>query len=519
MNTLVSHFPDLDVTMSGLRRERKSILNWNIFLWLGIALCLVIVSRGLFSQALNQKEVTPKLDTYIQKVIQRLDIPGVAAAVTYKGKMVYAGAFGLRNLNTKEPLRPDHIFHMASVSKPFVATAIMQLVEQGKIKLDERLVKYLPYFKLVDQRYKTITIRQMLNHTSGMPDVIDYEWDKPQYDDGAAERYVRSLSNEKMIAAPGERWQYSNMAFDVLGDVIAKVSGKPFEVYVKENILDPLGMKESNFLRKAIREDLRTMPHIWRVKPIVSQIYPYNRPHAPSSTLNSSVVEMVNWILVNLNRGELNGKRILKGESYDVLWKPSVKITEKIEQGLSWFLSTRYRDIFTISHAGGDRGYASYIALLPEKKIGLIIASNYEKTPTEAIMVGILDILLGYQPEMPKKRIDLEFGAVYEKEGIEAARNRYFKLLKESKEEFTFNVQELNRLGYYYLREKQVEKAIEVFTFNVELYPDVGNTYDSLGEAYMTAGSKEKAIQNYEKAVQLDPTNTNAAEILKKLKK
>jgi CubicO group peptidase (beta-lactamase class C family) len=170
----------------------------------------------------------------------------------------------------------------------------MQLVEKGKIKLDDPLIKYLPYFKLDDPRYKEITIKQMLMHTSGIPDVRDYEWNKPQFDDGAAESYVRSLINEKLIAVPGEKFQYSNMAFDILADVISKVSGMTFEDYVKENILMPLKMYDSDFLRERIKTELRTNGHIFNLQPQVSAVYPYNRSHAPSSCLNTNVVDMCN---------------------------------------------------------------------------------------------------------------------------------------------------------------------------------------------------------------------------------
>ena len=215
---------------------------------------------------------------------------------------------------------------MASVSKPFAATAIVQLVEQGLIDLDATVVSYLPYFALEGGAYDEITIRQMLNHTSGMPDVRDYEWDKPQTDEGAAERYVRSLSSEQMIGPPGGQWQYSNMAFDTLADVVHKVTGQTFEDYVREHILDPLGMVESDFYYPGTREELRTTGHIWRQGPAVSDVYPYNRRHAPSSTLNSSVVEMTRWARANLGRGELDGTRIYEEQSADLLFTPTAEV-------------------------------------------------------------------------------------------------------------------------------------------------------------------------------------------------
>jgi CubicO group peptidase (beta-lactamase class C family) len=116
--------------------------------------------------------------------------------------------------------------------------------------LNDPVIKHLPYFRLKDPRYKEITVRQMVTHTSGMLDVTNYHWDKPEYDDGALERYVRSLDDKTLRWAPGKEFRYSNMAFEVLGDLVAKVSGKSFEEYVAENILEPVGMKSSTLLYK-----------------------------------------------------------------------------------------------------------------------------------------------------------------------------------------------------------------------------------------------------------------------------
>lgn len=499
------------------RQESVLRLRWTLASTLLFLICLLTTLCESSGQEIPEKELTSKLDSYIQQVMEKFDIPGMTVAVTKGDQIIYTGSFGVRDLNTKEPMKPEYLFHMASVSKPFVATAIMQLVERGKMNLDEPVVTYLPYFKLADERYKDITIRQMLNHTSGMPDVDDYEWDKPQYDEGAAERYVRSLKDEKMIASPGERWQYSNMAFDALGDVIAKVSGQPFEIYVKENILRPLGMTESTFLRKETTPELRTTPHVWKLHPVVTDVYPYNRRHAPSSTLNSSVIEMSKWALANLNKGELNGKRILDAKSYELLWGPSARVNDQSQVGLSWFLGN-YRETSTVSHGGGDTGYRSHCTLLPEKDIGVILASNYDRTPMGSIRNGVLDILLGYEPKVPKKSIAFAFVEVYERDGLEAAKAYYQKLSSAAKDEYSFGDGELNRLGYYFLGENRLQEAIEVLQYNVELYPKVANTYDTLGEAYMIAEQRNEAISNYQRSLELDPGNTNAVEMLKKLK-
>lgn len=473
---------------------------------------------GGYGQTINKNDLGKKLDGYITQISSKFEIPGIAIAITKADKIIYKRAFGVRNLKSKESLKPEYIFHMASVSKTFVATAIVQLVERGKIDLDQKLVTYLPYFKLADERYKDITIRQMLNHTSGMPDVNDYQWDAPQYDEGAAERYVRSLKTEKMIAAPGNRFRYSNMAFDVLGDVIAKTSGLSFEAYVKKNILDPLGMKNSTFLKKEVPDKLLTSPHIWKLKPAVSDVYPYNRRHAPSSTLNSSVVEMANWAIANLNKGKFNGKRILKEESYDLLYGNSAKVNSRTSIGLSWFLGN-HKGVKTISHSGSDTGYTSFFSMLPEKDIGIIVLSNYSNTPIGAVSRIVTDIVLGFEPKMPKQSIATKFAGVLVDKGLEAAKINYHEWKKTAADDYSFGSGQLNGLGFVFLREKRFKDAIDVFKFNVELYPKVANVFDSLGEAYAAIGNQKLAIENYTKALELDPTMTSARQMLAKLKK
>lgn len=205
-----------------------------------------------------QTELEPKLTSEIQQQ----HLPGFAIGVIKDGKLIYAKGFGVSKLGETTPVTTRSLFHMASVTKTFVATSIMQLVEAEKIDLDAPLTRYLPYFHMADERYKTITIRQMLSHLSGIPDVADYNWNKPEYDDGALERFVRTIAQQKLIFAPGERFAYSNAAYEVLGDVIAKVSGVSFEDYVQHHILTPLGMKDSTLLVRNTNPQLLTSPHV-----------------------------------------------------------------------------------------------------------------------------------------------------------------------------------------------------------------------------------------------------------------
>jgi CubicO group peptidase (beta-lactamase class C family) len=202
------------------------------------------------------------------------------------------------------------------------------------------------------------------------------------------------MSSEKLLWAPGTDWKYSNMAFDVLGDLIAKVSGLSFEEYMRINILEPIGMVNSSFIYPKIDKKLRTTGHTGDPARI-SAIYPYNRRHAPSSTLNSSVAEMTRWMLVNLNWGELDGRRILRDESYDLLWTA----TTDHDIGLGWFIYEE-AGIWEVSHGGSDLGFRSYIMLSPDEGIGIVMASNWQLTDADnEIVYDIMDLVLPLEEE------------------------------------------------------------------------------------------------------------------------
>jgi CubicO group peptidase (beta-lactamase class C family) len=462
-----------------------------------------------------------QLQPMIEQAMKQQEVPGFAIAIVRDQKIVYAAGFGVRNIDNKnDRITPQSLFHMASVTKPFVATSVMQLVERGKVELDSPVVKYLPYFRLKDERYKTITVRQMLGHISGMPDVQDYEWDKPQYDDGALERYVRSVSDKSLIAEPGTKFAYSNMAFEVLGDLIAKVSGETFEGYVQKHILEPLGMNNSTLLVKQAKPQLLTSPHVLNssFEVAVSRVFPYNRKHSPSSTLYSNVLDMSRWAMANMNRGELDGKRILKASTYDVMWKPAGGQFKQV--GVSWFLG-ELRGSRTVSHGGGDTGFRSNLMMIPDKKVAVVMMSNFDGgSSLGQLTAAALDIALGLKPEplVIKTPIAKVVGRAIAKSGIDSAVARYWDLKKNQPQDYDSSEQQLNSLGYGLLRSNKLKEAIRVFQLNVEAYPQSGNVYDSLGEAYMVNDEKELAIENYEKSLKLDPGNANAVEMLNKLR-
>lgn len=367
---------------------------------LSTLLALVGLSVALAGQATADR-YQQKLRPVLERLIEAQRLPGLAIAVVENNRVAYAAGFGVRHLTRSDgPITTRSLFHMASITKPFVATSLMQLVEGGKLDLDTPVVKYLPYFRIADPRYAGITVRQMVTHTSGMPDVADYEWNKPQYDDGALERYVRGLTTFTLEFAPGERFKYSNMAFEVLGDVVAKVSGETFDDYVQRHILSPLGMKDSTLLVRRADAALLAWGHEMNGgAPFPSKVYPYNRMHTPSSNLHSNVLDMARWAMANMNRGELDGARILQASTYDVMWKPAAEFGGRPSPtGISWFLR-EYRGHKVVEHGGGDTGFRTGLTMLPDQKVAVVWMTNGDWLRNgNAITNAALDVALGLEP-------------------------------------------------------------------------------------------------------------------------
>ncbi|WZL72583.1 serine hydrolase [Clostridiaceae bacterium 35-E11] len=342
-----------------------------------------------------------QLEAWIEKMMFFQDIPGLAIGATKGSDILYAKGFGVMNIDTQEPVTDQTIFHMASITKLFVATAVMQLAEQKKVDLHKRVIDYIPYFRIQDDRYKKITVLQLLSHTSGMPDCLDYGWDKPEYDEGALERYVRGLKKLSLLNNPGEKFTYSNIGYEILGHLVAVISGESFENYIQCHILNPLRMHDSTLATYERKLQILASPHIKtkEKKVIISKIFPYHRAHAPSSTLTSNIVDMCCWARANLNKGAFNDIRILKASSYDHLWRPIANIKFQQEEiGIGWFLS-RYHDRKIMGHEGSDIGFRTSFAIMPQEDLAVCVMANIDRASTKKIMKNVFDWILGFENE------------------------------------------------------------------------------------------------------------------------
>ncbi len=345
-------------------------------------------TTGYASQSGLDDATIAKIEALVEETMTAGLVPGAAVGIVKDGKLVYSNGFGVTARGSTDPVTPESVFLMASVAKSVVGMAIMQLVEDGKIELDAPVTKYLPYFTLQDPEAKEITIRQLLSHTSGMSDYGDWMADlvdkNKRTDDGVLEDYVRSFGDESLVSLPGEEWNYSNSGFDVLGDVIAKVSGQSFEAYVQDHILTPLGMADSTYLFSDVAPAKLVAPHLYNENGAKEQeFYPYIRKHGPSATLFSNVNDMAAFTIAAMNHGELDGTRVLPASAYDEMWAAQAttgRWTEHLgpqftNYGLGWWVGDLNGHL-TIGNYGLVSGFQSHLGIFPDEGFAVIVMLN-----------------------------------------------------------------------------------------------------------------------------------------------
>ncbi|MWV43192.1 serine hydrolase [Paenibacillus sp. HJL G12] len=427
--------------------------------------------------------ITDQLDRLLTEYMNKdKAAAGMAVGIVYNHEPIYAKGFGVKNIETGEPVDGNTLFHMASISKTYVATAVMQLVEQGRVKLDEKVTAYLPYFSLQDERYREITVRQLLSHTSGMPDEDDYEWDRPQLDEGALERYVRSVSHLNLMWDPGiGKYEYSNIGFEILGDLIAKASGISFEQYMKEHILSVLQMNNSSYQQPDVDQRLLAVPHIMGMSPSfgakVSRIYPYNRAHGPSSTLLTSAVESCLYAMAYLNRGRLGERRIMQESSVDQVWQevaPADDFGYFRQIGLSWFMG-QYKGFKAKAHGGSDTGFRSNLVILPEKGIAVTIMFNTDYLGLHSVNNAILDVLLGEKVDVIPRSLTMHVAGILAEEGEDAAAHAY-RVAMNDRAAQGFVPAEID-FSYRFIAQRllnnmETEHAIKILKLALRLDPD-----------------------------------------------
>lgn len=452
---------------------------------------------------------------FVADVLGAWDVPGAAIGVVHDGRVIARG-FGSRDRSTGEPVTDQTLFHLASISKSFVATAALQLVEAGRLELDGSITAQLPGLRWADPRAERITLRQLLAHTSGVADVSDYGWHEPELDDEALARFSARVTRWQLEHDPGAEFAYSNAAYEVVGHLVATTAGRSFETQLAELVLRPIGMTTSTFLRGEVPPELGALPHVGLPPRVVPGAYPYTRRHAPSSTLHSSAAELGRWMLAQL----AHGQGLLARATHDAQWSEHGEVGwgDWHEQtALGWFRGT-YRGQLVVGHSGDDPGFQANLALLPEAGLGVAVLTNCNTAPVFGLTAAALDVLLGHEPPAaPLPPATVPLAAVLEEGGVPAALARHRELAavqppahdldEEGFEEAVWGAIELHR----------TELAWPVLELWLALRPDSADALAMIGWAHEIDGDREAAIAHLRQALAEDPDHEDARARLARL--
>lgn len=354
-------------------------------------LCMLYVlsmNSGLHSQS-DTQQLQKDIDAIISEKMNQYEIPGLSIGVVSQGAIVYTKGYGVRSIDTKNPVTENTVFHTASISKLFTAMAMIDLEQKGCLHLDDTLLSIAPELKSEDIRIHTITIRQLLNHTSGLGDISNYHWSHHHQSDDSLKKYVLSLDVESEHP-PSTAYSYSNLGYNVVGYVIEKVTNQPFEDYMQNEILNPVGMSNSDYRYFKIPDHLRTSPHTknWLNRIIIRKDYPYTREHAPSSTLNASAKDLSVWMVSFLNTLQDPTKT-----AYQNMIKPSFSPSPYIGLGFQLYAIHSEK---AIGHYGGDKGFRSFLMMIPSKNIGIVLLANcdYNEDFRQEIVYEIASLMM-----------------------------------------------------------------------------------------------------------------------------
>ena len=372
----------------------KTILILNLF--------LIFVFNFLWGQTAR----LDSLDAYFRRSLTDWQVPGMAVAIVKDDSVVLARGYGLKNIkNKKDKVDANTLFPIASNTKAFTVAAIARLIDQGKLQWETKVVDILPYFTLYDP-YVTnhFTISDLLSHRSGLATFSgDLLWYGTDY---SREAVVRKLAYLEPKYEFRTHFGYSNIMYIAAGEIIEKLSGKPWEQYIRDEFLKPLGMNAT----------LTSINQIDKKTNIVSPHNKVNEKVFPIEFLNwdnisgagaliSNVNDMSRWIKLQLHQGSLDGKEYFSKEQNRIMKSPHISfmISEGSERlwpsthfksyGMGWVLSD-YHGRKIIGHSGGYDGIISYTCLVPEENLGFVILTNSNSSLYSALMYRILDAYL-----------------------------------------------------------------------------------------------------------------------------
>jgi CubicO group peptidase (beta-lactamase class C family) len=457
------------------------------------------------------------IDVFIQKVMQQRRIPGLQLAIVRNGQIIKTGNYGYANLQDSIPVSDRTVFTINSITKAFVGVAIMQLVEEGKLLLTAPVYTYLSD---LPEAWHGVTILQLLSHTSGIPDVVDEE-EAVMIAPTIEEAWKKVLAMP-MDFTPGERFRYNQTNYVLLGQIIDKLSGRPFQEYITKEQLQKVGMDYT--MRSGFGATKDIVPHAaasytFRQGKLSNTFFSFPAALQTAAGMSASAREMAEWVIALQS-----GKLLQQPSSLTALWTPALLNSGQTDgfsgllngYAVGWPIITRGEHPAAAAVGGGR----SAVFVYPKDDLSIIVLTNLMGGNPDAFIDELAGFFIadmkeangfGLSPALKQLRSALE------KKGYPSAVQE-LKKLKKADANLVFNEAEINSWGYKLIKQNRLSDALEIFKLNVFLYPASPNTYDSLGELYAELGNKKLAIKSYEYVLKLDPQHKNAIQQLKMLK-
>jgi CubicO group peptidase (beta-lactamase class C family) len=351
------------------------------------------------------KDSLKGLDEAITNAMRLLEVPGLAVAIVKNKEVIYAKGFGYRDVEKQAPVTADTLFAIGSSTKAFTTFVLGTLVDEGRVDWDKPVRTYIPWFKLYDpSSTERLSVRDLVTHRSGLPrhDLVWYN-----NFDTTREAFVRKLAWLEPSADLRVKWQYNNLMFLTAGYLTEVMTGKTWEDAVRDRILNPLGMKRTNFSVADSQKDSDFAFGYTKRDGKVSRIS--FRPITnigPAGAINSSVNEMARWVTTHLNGGKYGETRLANAATVDEMHQAQM-VTGSVspdpniiggEYGMGWFLTT-YRGHRRVEHGGNIDGFSASVALLPKDGLGWVVLTNMNGTPLPGVIGQVIaDKLLNLDP-------------------------------------------------------------------------------------------------------------------------
>jgi CubicO group peptidase (beta-lactamase class C family) len=356
------------------------------------------------------KTITETVEQYLENAVQQWHIPGLAVAIVKGDRVFYSKGFG--RSDDRHQITADTPFIIGSLSKSLTATAVLQLVEAGKIDLQSSVQQYLPWFHLNSTDSNSIKIADLLHHTSGLSIQTDMEFLNLSVHSSpdTLKNYVQRLTLAKPKSPAGYEFNYANANYAILGLVIQQVAQMPYEKYIESHIFQPLEMHHSfTSQSQALQSSppLSTGHRFWLDQPVATML-PFDQQNLPAGYLISSAQDIAHYLIMQLNDGRYQDKILISPTSLEQLHKPAVLAWGSATYAMGW-VNDRVNDLSIDYHGGELANFSANATLIPSQRWGIVILTNVFPgligDPIRKLYVGIINILQGSNP--PQLRIEL----------------------------------------------------------------------------------------------------------------